>query len=62
MSVDLNNVSTKFQLDWKANNRSIAGSLFLSVFRVFVFQLFKMLGNTGMVAKAPKFLYLEDEC
>ena len=28
--------------------------------RVFVFQLFKMLGNTGMVAKATKFLCLED--
>ena len=32
-----------------------------SLFRVFVFQLFKILGNTGMVAKAAKFLYLEDE-
>ena len=32
-----------------------------SLFRVFVFQLFKMLGNTSMVAKATKFLYLEDE-
>ena len=32
-----------------------------SLFTVFVFQLFKMLGNTGMVAKATKFLYLEDE-
>ena len=57
---DLNNVSTKFQFDWPASNRIIAGSLFLS-FMVFVFQLFKMLGNTGMVAKATKFLYLEDE-
>ena len=28
MSIDLNNVSTKFQLDWPANNRIIAGSLF----------------------------------
>ena len=28
MSLDLNNVSTKFQLDWPANNRIIAGSLF----------------------------------
>ena len=60
MSLDLSNVSTKFQLDWPANNRSIAGSFF-SLFRVFVFRLFKMLGNTGMVAKATKFLYLEDE-
>ena len=31
-----------------------------SLFRVFVFQLFKMLENTGMVAKATKFLCLED--
>ena len=29
-------------------------------YRVFVFQLFKMLGNTDMVAKATKFLCLED--
>ena len=28
MSRDLNNVSTKFQLDWPPNNRIIAGSLF----------------------------------
>ena len=28
MSLHLNNVSTKFQLDWPANNRIIAGSLF----------------------------------
>ena len=28
MSVDLNNVSTKFQLDWPANNKIIAGFLF----------------------------------
>ena len=26
--LELNNVSTKFQLDWPANNRIIAGSLF----------------------------------
>ena len=61
MSLYLNNVSTKFQLDWPANNRIIAGSFVFSLFRVFVFQLFKMLGNVGMVAKATKFLYLEDE-
>ena len=53
MSLDLHNVSTKFQLDWPANNRSIAGSLFSD--------FSKCLGNTGMVAKATKFLYLEDE-
>ena len=28
MTPDLNNVSTKFQLDWPSNNRIIAGSLF----------------------------------
>ena len=60
MSLDLYNVSTKFQLDWPANNRIIAGSLF-SHFRVFVFRIFKMLGNTVVVAKATKFLYSEDE-
>ena len=60
MSLDLNNFSTKFPFDWPASNRIIPGSFF-SVFRVFVFQLFKMLGNTGMVANAAKFLYLEDE-
>ena len=58
MSLDLNNVPTKFQLDWPAKQQNYC--------RVFVFsvsQLFKMLGNTGMVAKgkAAKFLYLEDE-
>ena len=43
--------------------RSIAFTVycFLNFLRVFVFQLFKMLGNTGMVVKATKFLYLEDE-
>ena len=30
MSLDLTNVSTKFQLDWQANNRIIAGSCFLT--------------------------------
>ena len=39
MSLDLNNVSTKFQLDWPANNRIIAGSVF-SLFRV----IFRVLG------------------
>ena len=28
MSLDINNVSTKFQLDWPENNRIIVGSLF----------------------------------
>ena len=31
------------------------------LFRVFVFRIFKMLGNTVVVAKATKFLYSEDE-
>ena len=61
MSLDLTNVSTKFQLDWQANNRIIAGSLFSHFLGSFVFQLFKMLGNTGMVAKATKFPCSEDE-
>ena len=58
--LDLNNVSVKFQLDWPANHRIIAGSFF-SRFRVFVFQLLKMFQNTVVVVKATKFLYLEDE-
>ena len=68
MSLEINNVSTKFQLDWPANNRIIGGFLFSSfqglcflIIRVLVFQLFKMLQNTVMVAKVTKFLYLEDE-
>ena len=61
MCLDLTDVSTKFKFDWPANNRIIAASFFFHFFRVFVFQLFKMLGNTGMVAKAAKFLYLKDE-
>ena len=62
MSLDLNNVSVKFQLDWPRNNRIIVGSIVFSLFRVFFFlQLFKMLGNTMVVGKATKFLYLEDE-
>ena len=32
MSLDLNNVCTKLQLDWPANNRIIAGSLFFQTF------------------------------
>ena len=62
MSLDLNNVSAKFQLDWPANNRIIAGSLF-SHFSgsLLIFKLFKMLGNTAVDAMAIKFLYLEDE-
>ena len=62
ISLDLNNVSTKFQLDWPANNRIIARSLFSHFLRrVFVYQLFKMLENTGMVAERTKSLQLEDK-
>ena len=51
-----------FKLIGKQTTELLQGLVF-SLFRVFVFQLFKMLGNTGMVAKgkAAKFLYLEDE-
>ena len=38
----------------------LQGLCFLT-FRIFVFQLVKILGNTGLVAKATKFLYLEDK-
>ena len=63
MSVDLNNVSTKFQFDFPRNNSIInAGSLF-SHFSgsLLIFRRFKMLGNTAVVAIATKFLYLENE-
>ena len=47
---------------WLASKQQKYCRVFVfSLFRVFVFRLFKMLGNTGMVAKATKFLYLEDE-
>ena len=56
MSLDLNNVSVKFQLDWPANNRINYCRVFVfSLFRAFVFQLFKMLGNTVVVALQPSF-------
>ena len=61
MSLDLSNVSVKFQLDWPALTTELLQGLCFLTFRVFVFQLFKMLGNTVVVAKATKFLYLEDE-
>ena len=61
MSIDLNNVSVKFQLDWPANNRIIAGSLFSHFLGSLFSNFLKMLGNTGMFVKATKFLYLEDE-
>ena len=62
MSLDLYNVSSKFQLDWPANNRIIEGSLF-SHFSgsLIVFRLFEMLGNRAVDAMATKFLYSEDE-
>ena len=49
-----------FNLIGKQTTELLQGLVF-SLFRVFVFQLLKMLGNTGIVAKATKFLYLEDE-
>ena len=55
-----NNVSVMFQLDWPANNRIIAGSLF-SHFSGSLFSDFKMLGNTAVDGMATKFLYFEDE-
>ena len=61
MILDLNDVSVNFQVDRSANDRIIVGSIVFSLFRVFVFRLLKMLGNTVVVAKATKFLYLEDE-
>ena len=58
--LDLNNVSTKFQLDWPANNRIIAGSLF-SHFSGSLFSDFQNVGKYSVDAMATKFLYLEDE-
>ena len=43
MNLDLNNVSTKFQLDWPASNRIIAGSLFSQ----FLGSLFSTFQNVG---------------
>ena len=63
MSLDLNNVSTKFQHDFPRNNSIInAGSLF-SHFSgsLLIFRRFKMLGNTTVDAMGIKFLYSEDE-
>ena len=61
MSLDLNNVSTKVQLDWPANNRIIAGSLFShfsgSLFSDLVSKCWKYTSDVT----AAKFLYLEDE-
>ena len=46
MSLDLNNVSTMFQLDWKGNNRIIAGSFFLTcTFQGLCFQTFQNVGK-----------------
>ena len=61
MCLDLTDVSIpSFNLIGKQTTELLQGLCFLT-FRVFVFQLFKMLSNTGMVAMATKFLYLEDE-
>ena len=53
MSLDLNNVSTKFQLDWPANNRIIAGSLFSNFSKCWEI-------NTAVVATGTKLLYLDE--
>ena len=65
MSLDLNNVSTKFQFDWLANNRIIAGSLFSHFLASLFSKIFKKLLNTvmlntAMAAMASTFLYLKD--
>ena len=58
---DESNVSTKFQLDWPANNRIIAGSLLSHFLRSLFSNFSKCWEIPGMVAKATKFVYLEDE-
>ena len=60
MSLDLNNVSTKFQFDWTGNNRIIEGSLFFH-FPGSLFSDFKMMGNTAVDGMGTKFLYFEDD-
>ena len=46
MSLDLNNVSTMFQLDCNANNRIIPGSFFLTfTFQGLCFQTFQNVGK-----------------
>ena len=61
MILDLNNVSTKFQLDWPANNRIIAGSLF-SYFSGSLFSDFSKCWEIQQLdAMATKFLYFGDE-
>ena len=46
MSLDINNVSTIFQLDWPAKNRIFAGSLFLTcTFQGLCFQTFQYVGK-----------------
>ena len=54
MSIEINNVSTKFQFDWPANNRIIEGLLF-SHFSWSLFSDFKMLGNTAVEQWQPSF-------
>ena len=49
-----------FNLISQQTTELLQGLCFLT-FRAFVLQLVKMLGNTGLVAKATKFLYLEDK-
>ena len=62
MSFDLNNVSTKVQRDWPANNRIIAARVFVfSLFRVFFQTEFQNVGKYSSDVTATKFLYLENE-
>ena len=60
MSLDLDNVSTKFQLDWPANNRIIAESLFSQFLGSLFSKFSKAVKRTAMAAMASKFLYLKD--
>ena len=55
MSLDLDNVSTKFQLDWLANNSIIAGSLFSYFFGSLFSNFSKCSEIQVWVAKATKF-------
>ena len=55
MNRDLNDVSTKFQLDWPANNRIIAGSLFSHFSWSWFSNLSECWEIQVWVAKATKF-------
>ena len=55
MSLDLNNVSTKFQLDWPANNRTIARSLFSHYLGSFFSNLSKCWEIQVWLPRQPSF-------